>query len=60
MPEIVERPPAAALHRAAESASPATGSRRAHKIEQRMLIDEVFAPLPGKSARTSTRPRAQN
>jgi len=27
-----------------ESASPATGSNAAHKIEQKILIDEVFAP----------------
>jgi 2-oxoglutarate dehydrogenase E1 component len=27
-----------------ESASPATGSSAAHAIEQRMLIDEAFAP----------------
>jgi 2-oxoglutarate dehydrogenase E1 component len=26
-----------------ESASPATGSSAAHKLEQRMLIDAVFA-----------------
>jgi 2-oxoglutarate dehydrogenase E1 component len=43
-----------------ESASPATGSEKAHKLEQEQLIKEAFAPLPGKSARTSTRPRAQN
>ena len=43
MPEIVEnRLPLRCIARP-ESASPATGSSGAHKIEQRMLIDEVFA-----------------
>ena len=43
MPEIVEnRLPLRCIARA-ESASPATGSSGAHKIEQRLLIDEVFA-----------------
>jgi 2-oxoglutarate dehydrogenase E1 component len=44
MPEIVEhRLPLRCIARP-ESASPATGSSGAHKLEQRMLIDEVFAP----------------
>ena len=44
-----------------ESASPATGSEAAHKMEQAQLIDEAFAPLPEtarKSQRPSGRPRA--
>jgi 2-oxoglutarate dehydrogenase E1 component len=43
-----------------ESASPATGSEKAHKLEQEQLIKEAFAPSAGKSARASSRPRAQN
>ena len=43
LPEIVEhRLPLRCVARP-ESASPATGSSGAHKLEQRMLIDEVFA-----------------
>jgi 2-oxoglutarate dehydrogenase E1 component len=43
-----------------ESASPATGSDKAHHLEQEQLIKEAFAPSAGKSVRASTRPRAQN
>jgi 2-oxoglutarate dehydrogenase E1 component len=39
-----------------ESASPATGSMGAHKIEQAQLIDEAFSPT--RTGRTSSRPRA--
>jgi 2-oxoglutarate dehydrogenase E1 component len=28
----------------AESASPATGSKAAHDLEQKMLLDEAFGP----------------
>jgi 2-oxoglutarate dehydrogenase E1 component len=38
----------------AESASPATGSQKAHAIEQRALIEEAFAP-PEKGARRPSR-----
>jgi 2-oxoglutarate dehydrogenase E1 component len=46
-----------------ESASPATGSEAAHKMEQQQLIDEAFAAAPEatttrKSQRPSGRPRA--
>ena len=46
-----------------ESASPATGSEAAHKMEQQQLIDEAFAAAPEatttrKSQRPSARPRA--
>ncbi len=44
-----------------ESASPATGSEEAHKLEQHQLIDEAFAAAPEtarKSQRPSARPRA--
>lgn len=42
MPEIVgERLPLRCISRP-ESASPATGSNAAHKIEQKMLVDQVF------------------
>ncbi|MBN8616298.1 MAG: 2-oxoglutarate dehydrogenase E1 component [Deltaproteobacteria bacterium] len=43
-----------------ESASPATGSEKAHGLEQEQLIKEAFAPSTSKSARPSARPRAQN
>jgi 2-oxoglutarate dehydrogenase E1 component len=43
-----------------ESASPATGSDKAHQLEQAQLIQEAFAPLDRKSARPSARPRAAN
>ncbi|MBX7197492.1 MAG: 2-oxoglutarate dehydrogenase E1 component, partial [Sandaracinaceae bacterium] len=43
-----------------ESASPATGSEKAHALEQEQVIREAFAPAGGKSARPSARPRAQN
>ena len=39
-----------------ESASPATGSEKAHKMEQQQLIEEAFAPA--RSVRPSTAPRA--
>ena len=41
-----------------ESASPATGSEAAHKMEQHQLIEEAFAPLP-EAARKSQRPSAR-
>ena len=41
-----------------ESASPATGSEGAHKLEQQQILDEAFAPTEKKSQRPSTRPRA--
>jgi 2-oxoglutarate dehydrogenase complex dehydrogenase (E1) component-like enzyme len=43
-----------------ESASPATGSEKAHGLEQEQLIKEAFAPATAKGARPSARPRAQN
>lgn len=43
-----------------ESASPATGSEKAHKMEQEQLLHEAFAPAVAKSARPSARPRAAN
>jgi 2-oxoglutarate dehydrogenase E1 component len=43
LPEILEnRLPLRCVARP-ESASPATGSSGAHKLEQRMLIEEAFA-----------------
>ena len=39
-----------------ESASPATGSEKAHKLEQQQLIEDAFAPA--RSVRPSTAPRA--
>jgi 2-oxoglutarate dehydrogenase E1 component len=44
----------------AESASPATGSDKAHAMEQDQLIKEAFAPPTGKGSRPSARPRATN
>ncbi|UJR81811.1 2-oxoglutarate dehydrogenase E1 component [Sandaracinus amylolyticus] len=41
-----------------ESASPATGSGKAHALEQQQLIEEAFANIGAKTARASTRPRA--
>jgi 2-oxoglutarate dehydrogenase E1 component len=42
-----------------ESASPATGSEAAHKLEQAQLIEEAFANVEArKSTRPSARPRA--
>ncbi len=41
-----------------ESASPATGSHKAHALEQQQLIEEAFANIEGKAARSSSRPRA--
>jgi 2-oxoglutarate dehydrogenase E1 component len=41
-----------------ESASPATGSEAAHKLEQQQLIDEAFTETGRKSQRPSARPRA--
>ncbi len=42
-----------------ESASPATGSEKAHQLEQEQLIKDAFAAGP-KSTRPSARPRAAN
>jgi 2-oxoglutarate dehydrogenase E1 component len=39
-----------------ESASPATGSEKAHKLEQHQLVEEAFAPT--RSTRPSQIPRA--
>ncbi len=41
-----------------ESASPATGSPEAHKLEQKQLIEEAFETSGRKSQRPSARPRA--
>ncbi len=44
-----------------ESASPATGSDKAHHLEQTQLIEEAFAPLASsKPARASSRPRVES
>jgi 2-oxoglutarate dehydrogenase E1 component len=41
-----------------ESASPATGSHKAHALEQQQLIEEAFASVGAKTGRASVRPRA--
>ncbi len=41
-----------------ESSSPATGSHKAHALEQQQLIEEAFASIGAKAIRASTRPRA--
>ncbi len=41
------------------SASPATGSKEAHKIEQNQLIDESFAGLGGAEASEGAHPSAE-
>ena len=43
-----------------ESASPATGSNKAHALEQQQLIEEAFANIGARASRPSTRPRASS
>jgi 2-oxoglutarate dehydrogenase E1 component len=43
-----------------ESASPATGSPKAHALEQQQLIEEAFAHVGDKPSRPSARTRATN
>jgi 2-oxoglutarate dehydrogenase E1 component len=58
LPQILEhRFPLRCVSRP-ESASPATGSPKAHALEQHQLVEEAFANIGQKAARPSVQPRA--
>jgi 2-oxoglutarate dehydrogenase E1 component len=56
LPHMIEHRLALRCVSRVESASPATGSAKAHALEQQQLIEEAFANVGQKPARASARP----